>query len=239
MASASTSTSTSASHVTRKSHKTQQRDRPIHSAKLVGGGAPRKGGGGDGKGTWGRAGDEAKGDLRVDRADPMYSDEDSAGDVFEPAAAETKKFSQGAADLSAYKRVMRDAVEEWVNSDDLVAFLAIVKKETRAVFQQELPVILVRLGLEKPAAVRARLQALLRLLAEQSIVNKHHIAQAYRKLFNSLDEIRLDVPNAQQLITESLQACAKHGRSRWWNLRLRMDWCRRCDCCPIPRLSMP
>ena len=56
-------------HVTQKSFKTDRRDKPKHSGKVGATTGPKKGGGG-GRGTWGRPGDEAEDAGQIDPNDP-------------------------------------------------------------------------------------------------------------------------------------------------------------------------
>jgi len=211
---ASHASSSGGGHDTRKSHKIKSRDRPIHSVRPGAVDGPRKGG--QGRGNWGRVGDEAKGGGVVGRADPNYDDEADESEngpeaAWQPAAVEKKRFSEGAADLSKYKRVVRDAAEDFLVFADLAKFLSTMKKETRAVFGQELPVILLRLALDKPAPLQSRLFGLPKHLFDHGVLSLVQITQAFRKLFNLMDEILVDSPNAEKILTAALEQSVAEG----------------------------
>jgi len=199
---------------TRKSYKSKERDKIKHSAKLH---YTAKKGGGGGKGGWGKPGDELKAEAALDERDPNWVEEDDGAPTsapwFEPEEKERAGFANSLADLSAFKKQVRAAANDFLTKEDqsLSDFLKVLKKVDMPIYHQELPVIILKLGWERSEADRDKLLELLRGLFEREVVTTAHFAQAVHKLYMCADDLALDSPKADKLLSDTTQRLEKAG----------------------------
>jgi len=202
-------------HQTQKSHKSSARDKPKHSEKLVSTG--KKGGAG-GKGTWG----SVKDDIRyadedghaIDEKDPNYdpADEEEKGYVFKkyvPAPEVDRFFANTMRDLTLFKRKVRAACDEYMSSLDAPEFIKSVQGLEFSLYHQDLPAILVKYALDRSDSDRQHISSLLHTLVKENLVTSAQMTKGFRKLFNVIDELAVDAPNARVILFEFVG----HGRA--------------------------
>lgn len=206
-------------HRTQKSFKTDRRDRWKHSGKLGANAGPKKGGAG-GKTTWGRPGDEAKGELTLSRDDPNYaSDEDlervgGGGGGFghwEPEQSFALKFASSLEDLARFKREAKEAAAEFVESGDVEECMRIIRALGMSVYHQELAPILIKYSFDLNVDQRARISSLLHSLYKNGLITPTQMASGVRKLYNQLSELCIDYPQAKTWLREHVQFASAGG----------------------------
>lgn len=199
-------------HTTQKSFKTNLRDKPRHSDKLDrAGGAAKKGGAG-GKGTWGAPGDELKfgtdGDYALDEHDPNYESDDDSNSYFMPPPSEPvqRKFVSSVKDLNKFKEAIKTATLEFLNSNDKNEFAQILKDLDMSLYHQDVPYIVIKTVLDKSSDEHEKVQLLFQYLADEDIVTAPQMTQGFRKVYNSLDDLSIDAPNAGQAVAKFTEA---------------------------------
>lgn len=190
-----------------KSNKSQERDRPSHSSKLhnTNQGKAKKGGAG-GAYTWGKAGDEIKSDSTVDPRDPNYEAKNNKS-----TQNHSSHFSATHNDLARFKKAVRAAAEEFHTANDKKEFQRIVQSLNLALFHQVIPAILVKDALDHKDEDRDRVVELLAELCKNDIVSPLQMVQGFRRVYNQLDDISIDVPLARQELPKIVQKCVKAG----------------------------
>lgn len=193
-------------HKTQKSFKTDVRDRAKHSGKMHGG--PKKGGGG-GKGTWGRPGDETK-STAVDVRDPNYDPEESESGLpsswdWDPSDSLSVKFASSLEDFARFKAAIKDATKEYLQSADPLEFNRVVRSLGMSVFHQDVPYILIRYSLDLSDEERNRISSLLLNLYKHGLITPLQMGAGVRKLYNSLNDVLVDCPHARPLLREFVQ----------------------------------
>jgi len=195
-------------HKTQKSFKTDRRDKPKHSGKNISG--PKKGGGG-GKGTWGRPGDESK-DTPLEPDDPNYDpDEMEGGYDWAPSDSTQIKFASSLEDFGKFKSAIKSAAKEYLQSNDAAEFQRIVRALSMTVFHQDLPYILIRYSLDLNDSERSRISSLLANLHKAGFITVSQMGAGVRKLYNSLSDLLVDVPNARTLLREHVSFAVAGG----------------------------
>jgi len=204
-------------HTTHKSFKTDRRDKPKHSGRLGATSGPKKGGGG-GKGTWGRPGDEAQ-ETALDPNDPNY-DEDAAGAhlppsisnwQFHPEKSQQIKFANSLADLAQFKKTIKEAAAEYLDSNDSAEFCRIVTAVGCSVFHSDLPAILMKYSFELADEQRARVSNLLLALYKGSLITPTQMGAGLRKIYNQLPDILVDAPHAKRHLREHVAFAVAAG----------------------------
>lgn len=199
-----------------KSFKSQRRDHIKHSSKLHGTkhhGEPAKGGAG-GKGTWGRPGDELGAPAGpLDENDPIYDPMEDDVDYFIPPEPSQKKFAESIEDLAKFKDAVKTATREWLNSNDTREFKRIIQELDYPIFHQDIPAVILKTSLEKleDEAIRHRVVSLLHSLFDSALITQPQLTSALRKLYNRLDELRIDVPHASTLLEKVMESLTKRG----------------------------
>lgn len=193
-------------HRTQKSFKTDRRDKPKHSGKLHSG--PKKGGGG--RGNWGRPGDEAK-HTAVDEDDPNYEPEEDYSYDFDPSDSTSIKFASSLDDFNKFKSQIKAATKEFLQSNDSAEFMRIVKGLSMTVFHQDLPYILIRYSFDLNDSDRNRISSLLSALHKNGFITHAQMGASVRKLYNSLSDLLVDVPNARTLLREHVAFASAGG----------------------------
>jgi len=203
-------------HTTQKSFKTDRRDKPKHSGRVGATSGPKKGGGG-GKGTWGRPGDETKVGDDLDPNDPNF-DEDEAVNAqayshysYQPEAGEQIKFASSVADLASFKKQIKQACAEYLESHDAAEFCRIVQAQSMSVFHQDLPAILIKQSFDFNAEQRTRVSNLLLALHKAGLVTHTQMGAGIRKLYNSLSDLLHDAPQARIQLREHVQFLTAAG----------------------------
>jgi len=201
-------------HTTQKSFKTDRRDKPKHSGRLGATTGPKKGGGG-GKGTWGRPGDESN-PVEDDPNDPNFDEgsELPAGISswqFHPEKSAQIKFANSIADLAHFKKTIKQAAAEYLQSNDAEEFCRIVNAEGCSVFHSDLPAILVKYSFDLTDAERARISNLLLALHKAGLITHAQVGAGFRKIYNHLPDILVDAPQARIHLREHVSFAVAAG----------------------------
>jgi len=193
---------------TQKSHKSSLRDKPKHSDKLT---TTAKKGGGGGKGSWG----SVKDDIRyadedghaVDERDPNYDPADSEEKGFslkryDPTPEVDRFFANTMRDLTLFKRKVRSACDEYMSSLDAPEFIKSVQGLEFSLYHQDLPAILIKYALDRSDSDRQHISSLLHTMVRENLVTSAQMTKGFRKLFNVIDELAVDAPNARVILFE-------------------------------------
>jgi hypothetical protein len=136
----------------------------------------------------------------------------SSGAIF-PAAddgdAATTKTTASVQSITAFKRAVRAAADEFLSSFDRDEFLRCIAELDCSMHHQEIPYLLVRRCLSADAAIHTKAASLLHFLFEKEVLTTVTYTGGMRKLYFLLDEFRLDVPTASDV----LAAFTKHGEA--------------------------
>lgn len=195
---------------TTKSFKSGARDKPKHSSTGVSLNA-KKGGAG-GKGTWGVAEDDTKfNDMEnaLDERDPNYDPgeddkEVMLAKVWLPTKETSTKFTNSLQDLNMFKKGVKSAAEEYLVATDMDEFVRCIKELNMPIYHQDIAAILIKPSLDKGDEDRQKTSQMLKALYKQGMLTGKQVAQGFRKLFNSLDELVLDVPQSRINLLEFL-----------------------------------
>lgn len=200
---------------TQKSHKSDIRDKPKHSDKLT---TTTKKGGGGGKGTWGSIQDDiryADEDVHaVDERDPNYDPTDSEEKGFtlksyNPTPEVDRFFANTMRDLTLFKRKVRAACDEYISSLDSAEFIKSVQGLEFSLYHQDLPAILIKYALDRSDSDRQHISSLLHYMVRENLLTSAQMTKGFRKLFNVIDELAVDAPNARVILFEFVG----HGRA--------------------------
>lgn len=160
--------------------------------------APKKRGAGRyGWGTW-------QDDVKY-MDEELVTDEKEAPTYFvssTPSEATQAHFVSSAADLGTYKKAVKSALREFTANPDFAAFEAVVRDLDMTLYHQDLLKIIVQYGLDQTDVNRALLADLLTHLFQADLLTSLQCTAGFRKIFNNLDDILVDVPNARSLIQE-------------------------------------
>eukprot|EP00462_Mataza_sp_D1_P004260 CAMPEP_0175101008 /NCGR_PEP_ID=MMETSP0086_2-20121207/7504_1 /TAXON_ID=136419 /ORGANISM="Unknown Unknown, Strain D1" /LENGTH=381 /DNA_ID=CAMNT_0016375383 /DNA_START=119 /DNA_END=1264 /DNA_ORIENTATION=- len=189
------------------------RDKHKHSVDNVSS-SPKKGGAG-GKGTWGSYKDDAKyidvDEHALNKDDPNFDPADVAEGGYDldelrfvPALDMSSKFSKTLKDLANFKNKVKSAVAEHLIQDDVAEFCSCLKEIDFPLFHQELPAILIKSVLDKKDEDRMKVSHLLAGLHKNNMLTPNQVAQSFKKLFNNLDELLIDFPDAKKHLSDFL-----------------------------------
>lgn len=205
-------------HPTQKSHKSGLRDKPKHSEKLLSTTTTPKKGGAGGKGTWG----SFKDDIRyadedghaIDVNDPNYDPADAEEKGYHlkrynPAPEVDRFFANTMRDLTLFKRKVRSACDEYISSLDAAEFIRSVQGLEFSLYHQDLPAILIKYALDRSDSDRQHISSLLHAMVKENLLTSAQMTKGFRKLFNVVDELVVDAPNARVILFEFVG----HGRA--------------------------
>lgn len=164
----------------------------------------------NGKGSWGKPGDEFKYEDKMDRADPNFDDldvaEDFDPDVYLPPIATNEKFVRVVADMAAFKKSVRAATDEYFAANDRDEFRRCIDDLNCRLHHQEVGTIVMRHVLGRTAEERQCVKPLLRFLHENDVLTSAHITHSFMSLFTQLDELKIDYPEAATTLLDFLSA---------------------------------
>ena len=201
---------------TQKSHKSGLRDKPKHSDKLLTSSSVPKKGGGGGKGTWGSYKDDVRyadeDGHAVDEGDPNYDPAEEKGYLlkrYNPAPEVDRFFANTMRDLTLFKKKVRSACEEYISSLDATEFIKSVQGLEFSLYHQDLPAILIKYALDRSDSDRQHISSLLHAMVKENLLTSAQMTKGFRKLFNVIDELAVDAPNARVILFEFVG----HGRA--------------------------
>jgi len=202
-------------HPTQKSHKSGLRDKPKHSDKLT---TTAKKGGSGGKGSWG----SVKDDIRyadedghaVDKRDPNFDPADVEEKGYHlkryvPTPEVDRFFANSMRDLTLFKRKVRAACDGYMSSLDAPDFIKSVQGLEFSLYHQDLPAILIKYALDRSDSDRQHISSLLHATVKENLLTSAQMTKGFRKLFNVIDELAVDAPNARVILFEFVG----HGRA--------------------------
>jgi len=112
----------------------------------------------------------------------------------------------GPGDLRSVKRLKEEVnclLEEFLTTNDCTEAEKCIRKLNAPSFHYQVVKQALRLMLDKRSAETTRkLMDLLKYLARVNLVSPEHFAKGFRCCFNSLEDIKLDVPNADEMLRE-------------------------------------
>jgi len=80
-----------------------------------------------------------------------------------------------------------------------------------ASYHQDIPAIVVKNSFDNNDEQRGKLNHLLSKLHKQNVISTKQMSAGFRKLFNSLEDLVLDVPNAKTLLIEFVGMATASG----------------------------
>eukprot|EP00743_Colponemidia_sp_Colp-15_P000606 GILK01000679.1.p1 GENE.GILK01000679.1~~GILK01000679.1.p1 ORF type:complete len:520 (-),score=122.84 GILK01000679.1:331-1890(-) len=185
-------------------------------------GDPKKGGGG-GKGTWGRPGDELRAVSIADDHDPNYDSEQEENVKFEVKNVEhlsnrdrsgsytPKAATTGQLDLDGFKNEIKCIMEDYLLSGDITEAAKSIKDLNAPHFHDVLVKRAVTLSLDRAAPQQEAASALITLLFTSKILTAEQIWAGFKILFAGLDDLSLDVPDAPDLLLQFVACAIKDG----------------------------
>lgn len=167
---------------------------------------------GAGARAWGKPGDEIKyqNDAHfVNENDPNYDPLDGAH--IAPTLEAQARFVSSAADLANYKKAIKEAIAEYLSNGDEKEFSRVVVELDMTVYHQELTKIVVTKALDLSAADRVKLSSLLAHLHTEGHLTAAQSKAGFLKIYNRLDEILVDAPNAPSILKEFTSHALSNG----------------------------
>lgn len=120
----------------------------------------------------------------------------------------------GPGDLGSVKRLKEESqtiLEEFITTGDMNEADKCVRKLSAPSFHFQLVKQAVRLALQKTEEERKRVLALLSFFAKTGLVSGDHMAKGFQCCYDNLNDIKLDVPNADKVLAELTQAAKSEG----------------------------
>jgi len=190
-------------------HRSQVRDKPKHTRQ----GRPnpstiKKGGRG-----WGNPADDVKymdDPSFLDTNDPNFDPNEEAMQHI-PSAAVQAKFVATAVDLKNYKKDIKAALAEYLSNEDIKEFTRVLLELDMTVYHTELTKIIVSKGLDFNAQQRAKLSTLLASLHTEGHLTAAQARAGFQKIYNNLDEVLMDAPNALPILREFTEHAVSNG----------------------------
>lgn len=189
--------------------KNEARDKPRHSANYN---RQAKKGGAGGKGTWGSPQQDylyIDEDIHaLDENDPNFDDDiDGTATqwaLYEPAKAlkASRSFMRSLEAASDFKETVEAAVRSLLMNHEIDDFIQTIRGLDVPELHHEIPKIAISSAMDSDEAARRLISDLLRQLAHEQIITPAQMSFAFRRLYNHLPDLCLDVPNAHGLLNE-------------------------------------
>lgn len=194
--------------------KSLARDRPRHSSNFSQMSVKR---GGAGSYSWGTPADDVKyADEIFDSLDPNYDDfEDVDWTSFEPESEPLPEmadnFNKTLETVSQFKTTVREACRTFFVSYEFDDFQASLVQLNAYEFHHEVAKLLISLSLDTTEETRHETAHLLRHLFENDVLTRPQIEFSFRRLFNRLPDLLLDVPQADEMLKDFLRRATVAG----------------------------
>jgi len=153
---------------------------------------PKKGGGG-GKGTWGRPGDELNSaEGYIDQNDPNFDADEIAGDnyVIEEVRVELT--------LDELTKIVSDLLKEYFESGDSSELIDTLRPLNFDSIKHELVIFLINLAMDNKNPARELTSVLLSDLYG-IILTEPNVEKGFHELLDRLDDLKIDIPDAVSL----------------------------------------
>lgn len=159
--------------------------------------SPKKGGGG-GKGTWGKPGDELGVVTSHDPDDPSFEAEIDAQDSIEFSVTDV------VLEQDEIGEVINPLLREYLEAGDTAEVARVCKKMNFGQNRYILVDLVLQLGLDHKDADRELCSKLVSDLYGQRIVSTSDIQRAFESVFDKLDDLKLDDPDADDAVGKFL-----------------------------------
>lgn len=120
----------------------------------------------------------------------------------------------GPGDLSSVKRLKEEAatmIEEFLTTGDLQEVDACIRKLNASEFHFQLVKIAIRMVLTRTEEDRRKIVTLFDFLFKSGHVGPETMAKGFNALYDQIDDIKLDIPNASSLVHEFVEIGRKEG----------------------------
>ena len=194
-------------------------------------GLAKKGGGG-GSYTWGKPGDELTPETKIDRRDPNYDSEQDDDDIVLVSAEEQmvkqavrsgievrRRPSKFGSDYDPYSTYQRKAPkiqlsefkkrvikisDEYLVSEDKDEFVTAVTELQSPMLHYELVRRIITMAMERKERERELVSLILTEMRALGVLSIEQCGKGFERLFEMVDDIVLDVPNARKFIAQFL-----------------------------------
>jgi len=139
---------------------------------------------------------------------------DANGLLNQPFRSERLSHIWGAGDLSSVKRLKGEIdmmFEEFLNTGDLTEADRTVRELNARFFHPQLVKQGIILALQKDGEHRKKILSLIQALSKEDLVSKSHVNEGFASCFESLDDIKLDLPTAPNSLKELVQSAKAAG----------------------------
>lgn len=194
-------------------------------------GAAKKGGGG-GAFTWGKPGDELTPESKIEKGDPNYdSQEDDPNIVlvsteeqmvrqalrsgvpvtrhgsfmdndYDPYTSFQRKAPK--VSLTEFKQRAIKITDEYLVSEEQGEFITAIKELQSPMLHYELVRRMITLAMERKERERELISLILTEMRGQGILSIEQCGKGFERLFEIVDDVVLDVPNARKFIAQFL-----------------------------------
>jgi hypothetical protein len=134
--------------------------------------------------------------------------------VNQPFRSERLAHVWGAGDLGSVKRLKEEATlvfEEYLTNGDLNAADQNVRELNAPHFHPQLVKQALRLALTKDEENRNKILSLLAFFSSSDLISKDHLKKGFSYCLESIDDLRLDVPNAPTVLAGFIQKAKSEG----------------------------
>mmetsp|Transcript_10907 Transcript_10907/g.14210 ORF Transcript_10907/g.14210 Transcript_10907/m.14210 type:complete len:410 (+) Transcript_10907:422-1651(+) len=195
-------------------------------------GLAKKGGGG-GNYTWGKPGDELTPESKIDKRDPNYdSEQDDDGIILVSAEEQMvqqamrsgidvkrRASSKFGSEYDPYTSFQRQApkvglqefkqrvikiTDEYLVSEDSTEFMTGIKELQSPMLHYELVRRMISLAMERKERERELISLILTEMRANGVLSIKQCGKGFERLFEMVDDIVLDVPNARKYIAQFL-----------------------------------
>jgi len=139
---------------------------------------------------------------------------DANGLLNQPFRSERLSHIWGAGDLSSVKRLKGEIdmmFEEYLNTGDLTEADRTVRELNARFFHPQLVKQGIVLALQKDGEHRKKILSLIQGLSKEDLVSQSHVNDGFTSCFESLDDIKLDLPTAPNNLKELVQSAKAAG----------------------------
>jgi len=119
----------------------------------------------------------------------------------------------GPGDLRSVKRLKKEVVlilEEFVTTQDCAEAERCIRKLNAPSFHFQVIKQAIRLALEKQQE-STKILTVLKYFSKSGLISSEHMARGFMCCFDTLDDIKLDVPHADQFLSEFAETAKKDG----------------------------
>ncbi|CAO2826259.1 unnamed protein product [Amaranthus hypochondriacus] len=108
------------------------------------------------------------------------------------------------------KQSISDLLAEYVLSGDKKEACRRIKELNVAFFHHEIMKRALIIAMERKK-VKGRMLELLRMAAEEGLINSSQIMKGFNRMIDNIDDLSLDIPNARQILKSIISQCGSEG----------------------------